>query len=188
MRRIQAETGSNVDLDVLILAGRLEYAGLVGVRASESPLDVAEKLRFNEVLDKAPAVAGDEGLPGERAQRVQCPGYGLLACACLSGNGDGPVIRSYLSQEPEELEHLRVPCDYARVCILLDEQPFQLVGLVHEIHLSDDRFEGLLEPVPVDRAHEALGRAHLKGLYHIYAVVRDHEYLGPGVGCRYGRG
>src|SRR3972149_9595882 len=70
--------------------GRLEYAGLVGVRAGESPLDVAEKLRFNEVLDKAPAVAGDEGLPGERAQRVQCPGYGLLACACLSGNGEAP--------------------------------------------------------------------------------------------------
>src|SRR5262245_44767089 len=98
--RLQVEAqGADLVEEQRAAVGELEAAELLGVRAGEGALLVAEQLRLDQRLGDRRHVDGHERLPAALAPRVDRPRYQLLAGAALARDQDGRRRRGDLGDE-----------------------------------------------------------------------------------------
>ena len=92
-------------------AGRLEQPLVVGGRASERTLDVAEQLRLEQLLGDRAAVDRDERLAGARAGPVDGARQQFLAGAALAEDHDAGVAAGHQARFAQDRFHLRAARD-----------------------------------------------------------------------------
>src|SRR5262249_11738223 len=114
------ELGLHLQVDVADLVekertavGQLEAADLVPVGARKSPLDVSEKLTFQEALGQGGAVDRNERLFGPVAVLVQGPGQHFLAGAALPTDEHHRIAGRNLAHQVEQVADRQARADDA---------------------------------------------------------------------------
>ena len=107
--------------------GELEAAGLVAFGPSESPLDVAEKLGFEQVLGHRGAVDLDEGALGAPALGVDHLGQQVLAGAGGPLDDHGGIGAGNHPRQLEDPLHGRLPTDHVVQAVALADHLVELL-------------------------------------------------------------
>ena len=147
--------------------------GLVGVRAGERALDVAEQLGLEQRLGDRAAVDGDERLVGARRQVVQRARDQLLAGAALAGDEHRGLGRRDPAHQLEHPLHRRRLADQAVEAEAPLQLGAQLEVVAHQRALLERALDDDVDLVDLER----LGQVVVGAVLH-----RRDRGLGRGEG------